>query len=104
MSEWFIVLINQIFKICFHLFQTCTTCLQEEIRLFENIYLQFQCFIFIISFSFFFIGQVFLNFLEHVRKKPLDHNTGARCVRKKKKKKKILYNTTRGRTHLLPFF
>jgi hypothetical protein len=28
--------------------------------------------------------------------------TGARCVRKKKKK--ILYNTTRGRTHLLPFF
>ncbi len=26
--------------------------------------------------------------------------TGARCVRKKK----ILYNTTRGRTHLLPFF
>ena len=31
--------------------------------------------------------------------------TGPRCVRKKKKKKKkILYNTTRGRTHLLPFF
>ena len=30
--------------------------------------------------------------------------TGARCVRKKKKKKKILYNTTRGRTRLLPFF
>ena len=29
--------------------------------------------------------------------------TGARCVRKKKIKK-ILYNTTRGRTHLLPFF
>jgi hypothetical protein len=29
--------------------------------------------------------------------------TGARCVRKKKKKK-ILYNITRGRTHLLPFF
>ena len=26
-------------------------------------------------------------------------NTGARCVREKK-----LYNTTRGRTHLLPFF
>ena len=32
-----------------------------------------------------------------------DTTTGARCVRKKKKKK-ILYNTTRGRTHLLPFF
>ena len=30
-------------------------------------------------------------------------STGARCVRKKKLKK-ILYNTTRGRTHLLPFF
>ena len=30
--------------------------------------------------------------------------TGAKCVRKKKKNKKILYNTTRGRTHLLPFF
>ena len=29
--------------------------------------------------------------------------TGVRCVRKKKNKKK-LYNTTRGRTHLLPFF
>ena len=29
-------------------------------------------------------------------------NTGARCVGKKKKKQ--LYNTTRGRTHLLPFF
>ena len=29
--------------------------------------------------------------------------TGARCVRKKPNKKK-LYNTTRGRTHLLPFF
>jgi hypothetical protein len=29
--------------------------------------------------------------------------TGARCVRKKNNKK-ILYNTTRGRTHLLPFF
>ena len=28
--------------------------------------------------------------------------TGARGVRKKKQKK--LYNTTRGRTHLLPFF
>ena len=28
-------------------------------------------------------------------------STGARCVRKRKKK---LYNTTRGRTHLLPFF
>ena len=27
-------------------------------------------------------------------------DTGARCVRKRK----ILYNTTRGRTHLLPFF
>jgi hypothetical protein len=64
-----IININQIFNICFHLFQTCTTCLQEEIRLFENIYLQFQSFIFIISFSFFFIGQVFLNFLEHVGKK-----------------------------------
>ena len=38
------------------------------------------------------------------RNKLLDENTGARCVRKKKKKKKILYNTTRGRTHLLPFF
>ena len=30
------------------------------------------------------------------------NSTGARCVRKKNKKK--LYNTTRGRTHLLPFF
>ena len=30
--------------------------------------------------------------------------TGAWCVRKKKKKKKILYNTTRGRTRMLPFF
>ena len=30
--------------------------------------------------------------------------TGARCVRKKKNNNKILYNTTRGRTHLLPFF
>ena len=30
-------------------------------------------------------------------------DTGARCVRKKINKK-ILYNTTRGRTHLLPFF
>jgi hypothetical protein len=29
-------------------------------------------------------------------------STGARCVRKIKKNK-ILYNTTRGRTHLLPF-
>ena len=31
----------------------------------------------------------------------LVQSTGARCVRKKKK---ILYNTTRGRTRMLPFF
>ena len=35
---------------------------------------------------------------------PVVNSTGARCVRKKKNNKKILYNTTRGRTHLLPFF
>ena len=34
----------------------------------------------------------------------VEGNTGARCVGKKKNNKKILYNTTRGGTHLLPFF
>jgi hypothetical protein len=47
-------------------------------------------------------GQTVLTLNDTLRFKHLGKSTGARCVRKKKKK--ILYNTTRGRTHLLPFF
>jgi hypothetical protein len=45
-----------------------------------------------------------LKLKSHFAAGALGDSTGARCVRKKKNKKKILYNTTRGRTRLLPFF
>ena len=40
--------------------------------------------------------------VKNLNNKIVQQHTGARCVRKKTTKK--LYNTTRGRTHLLPFF
>ena len=45
-----------------------------------------------------------LKLKSHFAAGALGDSTGARGVRKKKNKKKILYNTTRGRTRLLPFF
>ena len=46
--------------------------------------------------------QSYVNIKLHVSTLLVSMITRARCVRKKNKK--ILYNTTRGRTHLLPFF
>jgi hypothetical protein len=55
-----------------------------------------------------YIKQIMLEHVMASRHMNVDgipmETTGARCVRKKKKINKILYNTTRGRTHLLPFF
>jgi hypothetical protein len=48
-----------------------------------------------------YMAATFRGIVKNLNNKIVLQHTGARCVRKKPNK---LYNTTRGRTHLLPFF